>query len=104
LILTRYRSAWSALIVNIQKFSILHTLVFFGAILVAIAADLVGNGIIAGTGVALAPSRNISVTNVPFAQAGYVGGSSAMFETDDQLAYIFTSASYYPRSYRTLRD
>jgi hypothetical protein len=65
------------------------------AIAVALGSDLVGNAIIAGTGVGLVPGRNSTISSVPFVQVGK-SGSNQNFGTDDQVVSLFSSANYYP--------
>jgi hypothetical protein len=70
-------------------------MVLLFAIAVALASDLVGNAIIAGTGVGLVSGRNNTMSSVPFIQVGR-SGSNQNFGTDDQVVSLFSSANYYP--------
>jgi hypothetical protein len=62
----------------------------------ALASDLIGNAIIAGTGVGFTSGPNNTVSNLPFVRVGYADVDETIFESDEDFS-LFTSANFYPQ-------
>ncbi|KAH8660526.1 hypothetical protein BX600DRAFT_499674 [Xylariales sp. PMI_506] len=92
-----YTTLWDALWSHLRPASALNTSILLLAAFVAIASDLVGNGLIAGTGVGFIAGGSSIVEMVPFVQAGFVNrGNTTTFGGEDQSQALFSSANYYP--------
>ena len=91
-----YSTAWFATWAHLRKFSWRNTSILVLALALALAADLVGNAIIASTGVDTIAGPNVTASGSPFVQVGYVGVANSTFGDEDQVDALFSSAQYYP--------
>lgn len=87
---------WSAFWINLRRLSLVNALILFLAIVIALASDLIGNAIIAGTGVGFTSGPNNTVSNLPFVRVGYADVDESIFESDVPFS-LFTSADFYPQ-------
>ena len=91
-----YSTAWFATWAHLRSFSWRNTWILIFALALALAADLVGNAVIASTGVDSIAGLNVTASGSPFVQVGYVGVANSTLGDEDQVDALFSSAQYYP--------